>query len=212
MPDKECRDCGKTKDSKEFWKRKSSPDGLALYCKDCFSRRNRASYERRVREERGEIPRANAMTSDAPDGLKHCPGCSRQLPLEDFVRNRTSRDGVGAYCRPCSTRKARESRERVHGSTRHYHLTRRYGLSAAEVAEMVSGQFGVCPICIRSGPVHVDHDHATGRVRAVLCFNCNGGLGQFRDDPELLRRAARYLEGEVWRPIPTAPGVFRLPS
>jgi hypothetical protein len=59
---------------------------------------------------------------------------------------------------------------------------------------MLEDQGGLCAICRTAPAAHVDHDHQTGAVRALLCFNCNGGLGQFRDDPGLLHLAAFYLE------------------
>ncbi|SNR50922.1 Recombination endonuclease VII [Blastococcus mobilis] len=59
---------------------------------------------------------------------------------------------------------------------------------------MLDAQAGFCAICKTAPAVHVDHDHATGAVRALLCFNCNGGLGQFRDDPQLLHAAAYYVQ------------------
>ena len=59
---------------------------------------------------------------------------------------------------------------------------------------MLESQDGLCAICKAAPSVHVDHDHATGAVRALLCFNCNGGLGQFKDDPELLHAAAYYVQ------------------
>lgn len=59
---------------------------------------------------------------------------------------------------------------------------------------------------------HVDHDHKTGVLRALLCFKCNSALGNFDDDPERMRRAARYVEGEAWPPIKFVPGQFLLPS
>jgi Recombination endonuclease VII len=52
----------------------------------------------------------------------------------------------------------------------------------------------VCPICGKTAPEHVDHDHETERVQGVLCFNRNGGLGQFADDTVRLARAQLYLE------------------
>ena len=59
---------------------------------------------------------------------------------------------------------------------------------------MLAAQGGLCAICMTAPANHVDHDHASGAVRALLCFNCNGGLGQFKDDPDVLRAAADYVE------------------
>ena len=78
-----------------------------------------------------------------------------------------------------------------------------YGLTEAEVValERVTN----CPRCgnaaeddAHSGPasarLHVDHDHVTGKVRGPLCHRCNGILGWARDDAQLLRNLAEYLE------------------
>ena len=51
----------------------------------------------------------------------------------------------------------------------------------------------MCAICGRPDPEHVDHSHETGVVRGILCFNCNGGLGQFRDSIDALLNAVSYL-------------------
>ncbi|WP_346428904.1 endonuclease domain-containing protein [Streptomyces sp. WAC 01529] len=59
---------------------------------------------------------------------------------------------------------------------------------------------------------HVDHRHEAGRVRGVLCFSCDAALGQFKDRPDAMRRAAAYVEGNAWKPTLVAPGVCRLPS
>lgn len=69
-----------------------------------------------------------------------------------------------------------------------------------EYDRMLERQGGVCAICgngasdaIRKN-LAVDHCHGTGRVRGLLCGNCNTGLGSFKDDPVLLRRAIKYLK------------------
>ncbi|MFN2503529.1 MAG: endonuclease VII domain-containing protein, partial [Acidimicrobiales bacterium] len=76
------------------------------------------------------------------------------------------------------------------------HLKRKYGLSLEEYDAMLADQGGGCAICQRSADP-VDHDHGTGLIRGLLCFTCNNALGDFEDDPVLLRKALAYVEGPI---------------
>jgi Recombination endonuclease VII len=77
-----------------------------------------------------------------------------------------------------------------------------YGITPAEYFARLNAQNGCCAICgaAKSNDVgwqfHVDHDHATGTVRGLLCQACNVGLGHFDDRVDLLERAMRYLSGQ----------------
>jgi len=79
-----------------------------------------------------------------------------------------------------------------------------YGISPEQFEALIQAQGGGCGVCGTSEwsgkgrAPHVDHDHATGAVRGVLCHHCNLMLGNAKDDPALLRAAADYLE----RPMP----------
>ncbi len=79
-----------------------------------------------------------------------------------------------------------------------------YGLTIEKYLDMAEKQNFVCAICGKenfamgekhTGLLVVDHNHATGEVRGLLCHNCNRALGLMQDTPELLRKAASYLEG-----------------
>lgn len=71
-----------------------------------------------------------------------------------------------------------------------------YGLSKEQYSAMLAAQGGVCAICKRRPAyrLHVDHSHATGKIRGLLCFPCNNGLGTFKDNITLMRLATEYLE------------------
>jgi len=97
------------------------------------------------------------------------------------------------YCKPCHNKITRACVE-ANGGSRNYHLRRRYGITAEHADAMLAEQNGLCAICREAPAEHVDHDHVTGRVRGLLCFNCNGALGQFRDRRDLMLRAIAYLD------------------
>jgi hypothetical protein len=72
---------------------------------------------------------------------------------------------------------------------------RRYGLSLEELRAILARQGNACAICRKSGVgLHIDHCHATGKVRGLLCRKCNQGLGNYDDDPSLTAAATAYLE------------------
>lgn len=83
------------------------------------------------------------------------------------------------------------------GWHRRSHLRRLYGMTPEQYEVMFSNQKGLCAICGNSQPnqlLSVDHCHSTGKIRGLLCRNCNRFIGYMRDDPVLFRRAAEYLE------------------
>jgi hypothetical protein len=188
---KTCPGCKEQKPASEFGKNKRSADGLAYYCKPCFREVSKASYRKRKAEQGKEVRESR----EVPEGSKYCPRCDTIKLREDFGRNRTTGDGLTAYCKPCHSKVGAENRARLHGSTRSFHLKRRYGLTEEQVEAINARQGGICVICLRKPAKHVDHNHETGLFRGLLCFGCNGGLGQFEDHPWRLREAARYLDG-----------------
>lgn len=193
-PVKKCPDCGETKPVEQFGLNKRMPDGRARYCRACFAARSQASYRKR-RAAQGKPVRERV---EVPDGFKFCPRCEQLKPVAEFGRNGAKKSGLTSYCRPCHNVAMAEIKVRNHGSTRSYHLKRRYGLTAAEVDALLVRQGGVCVICLRAEAAHVDHNHETGLFRGLLCFGCNGALGQFLDEPRRLRQAADYLEDRLW--------------
>jgi hypothetical protein len=163
---------------------------LAFYCRTHLAERSLRSRE--ARRGKPRVYRQPPTGLLIPDGHKWCADCDRVLPLTNFVRTVRTKTGYHAYCKPCHNKRTHASREKVGGS-RTYHLSRRYGITAGEADYLLAQQDGMCAICKAAPAGHVDHDHATGAVRALLCFNCNGGLGQFKDNPEALHAAAYYV-------------------
>ncbi len=78
-----------------------------------------------------------------------------------------------------------------------------YGLTPESYTAMAEAQSYKCVICNRpaaedrDGVLHVDHNHATGEVRGLLCSQCNVALGLLQDSAELLRKAASYLDRRI---------------
>ena len=122
-----------------------------------------------------------------------CSRCGHEKAPEDFPRNKRGPDGRHWNCRSCHSDQNRESRAK-NGGARKYHLKKRYGITLQEFDALITKQGFLCPICLRRPAVHVDHHHASGTVRGILCEMCNGGLGQFRDNPATIESAIEYLE------------------
>jgi Recombination endonuclease VII len=70
---------------------------------------------------------------------------------------------------------------------------RTYGITLDDYRMMVSQQEGRCRICTEYKPLVVDHCHDTGKVRGLLCSQCNRAMGLFGDDPIRLQSAVQYL-------------------
>jgi hypothetical protein len=140
---------------------------------------------------------------------KLCGCCQLIQPITNFYPHKSQSDGLQTRCKDCARK----------NSQKHYHtidvnkrrqwsrgtmLKKQYGLTLEDYNSLLSGQEGVCAICGRTETqrsnsrgtidhLRVDHCHTTGRVRGLLCSQCNFGLGNFRDKLGLLISATSYL-------------------
>jgi len=81
-------------------------------------------------------------------------------------------------------------------------MKNKYGISEAEYEKQLAKQIGKCAICGKKfdfknknrDTIHIDHCHTTGRIRGLLCGECNKGIGFFHDNPELLLAAIKYIK------------------
>lgn len=103
-----------------------------------------------------------------------------------------------------NNREKRRLQQRVYNKTakrkrlqKYSAIKLKYGLTEEEFDIALDAQDHRCGICQQKTKLHVDHDHATGEPRGLLCVRCNTALGSFGDNPRMLLRAIKYLKGEL---------------
>jgi len=116
---------------------------------------------------------------------KPCKGCG------SVTRKVTA---PGPRCATCHRDRKAALKEASHGRW----ILKTYGITSEQYEALYEAQGGSCYICQRAKGITkklaVDHDHATGFVRGLLCSTCNKILGHFRDDWETSHRVCKYLE------------------
>lgn len=179
---KSCTTCGKEKPLSDFPRdaRNRGGFGRSYACRVCMSEKRAAGYD---------------LRSKSPADTLECSKCGLVKESADFYV------GQWSYCKECSRKHPRKS---VRPETRLKHNLKQYGLSPEEWRNLFSAQFGLCAICKNpeSGVrrLSVDHDHATRKVRGLLCSNCNFGIGYLKESEETLTSAIAYLRGTKTNP------------
>ena len=153
---------------------------------------------------------------------KFCPDCSRWLSIERFKKltspSALKRNPDGYYwcCNECYKNKTwvysvgeeptnRQARRRDKRARRVIQVESTYGLSESEYMSLIKNQNNLCAICGKRDEnkvLCVDHDHKTGEVRGLLCGNCNIGLGNLKDNIQILQSAIAYLQRYTKRQEP----------
>lgn len=131
---------------------------------------------------------------------KYCPGCNQTKTLDQFYRDKRRIGTPGEYrveCIECTkgARKERYDTEAERANKLEYN----YRVSEEDYQTLLELQNSRCAGCNKhqadmKRKFVVDHDHATGMVRGLLCYGCNAILGQAKDNVQTLRTLAQYVE------------------
>ena len=115
---------------------------------------------------------------------RKCSDCEKDLTRDKFAKNKTNPSGLANVCKACS---------KIRGRT--WVLKQSFNLTPEDWQTIFNHQQGLCAIC--KNPLkkaNTDHDHKSGLIRALLCWNCNKLLGQAYDNIERLMQAIEYLK------------------
>jgi len=142
-----------------------------------------------------------------PVETKSCGKCGAVKPVSDFALNKGKADGFHYWCKVCANEYNKERNQRLYTEAfvRAKNLKQLYGMTSEEYRVMFLAQGGVCAACGQPETaidprtkhvknLQVDHCHETGKVRALLCQECNNALGLLHDDPERIGLLLRYAE------------------
>jgi hypothetical protein len=152
------------------------------HCKTCRRERMRARR-----------PASGVGTGGRNAEKTHCPKNHEYTEENTSWQKAPTTKGYRRVCRTCA---------KMNGALQNL---KRYSMTPEKLQEMMEAQRNKCLICPRTFAEfvpHIDHDHtccpggsSCGKcIRGLLCVDCNRGLGSFRDDPDLLRAAAVYLD------------------
>lgn len=128
-----------------------------------------------------------------------CRLCKLSKPKKDMRPDKRIQRGYSTICKACDSKLAGKRYRRNKRQKQDYDLKRNYGISMDDYDKMSTAQGHRCAICgtkemgKNKSRFSVDHDHITGRIRALLCSQCNHAIGLMNDDPELLEKAAEYV-------------------
>jgi recombination endonuclease VII len=117
---------------------------------------------------------------------KPCADCGKPLSVQRINKRKRK-------CYACERAALRDRQDKAHDA----YVVKTYGLQPGDYQRLYDAQGGRCYICQRATGrtrrLAVDHDHATGLVRGLLCKPCNRMLGHARDDYYFFARAQEYL-------------------
>lgn len=130
--------------------------------------------------------------------IKVCKQCGKEGSVDLFQKDITKKDKLRPECKECTAANRKKRYSPV--VNRKNNMQKNFGKGILDTYQhLFELQGGVCAICQspengRYAHLSVDHNHDTGKIRGLLCNNCNRGIGLLRDNPELIRKAAQYVE------------------
>ena len=150
----------------------------------------------------------NDIEKDIQEQQKDCCVCGIRKSFDSFFNSRNKNDGKSYRCKACDELARKKWKENnllsSKLSLRKNNLKSRYGIDLDIYFSMLEKQNNKCAICeTKENNVlgnrakwsfSVDHNHITGKIRGLLCNQCNRAIGMLKDDAALLRKAADYLD------------------